>query len=93
MSSNLPAELKQGNLALLREFKDVFAWTYTEMSGLDLQLFTKLNIKEETKHVKQSLPHFILELEIQIKQEVQKLLDVGFIELIQHPTWSLISCL
>lgn len=28
-----------------------------------------------------------LELEVQIKEEIQKLLDVGFIKPIQHPTW------
>lgn len=26
-------------------------------------------------------------MEVQIKQEIQKLLDVGFIQSIQHPTW------
>lgn len=57
------------------------------MRGLDLQLVThKLNIKEGTKLVKETPWHFWPELEIQIKWESQKLLDVGFIKIIQHST-------
>lgn len=88
LSASLISELKDRILALLREFWDVFAWIYGEMPGLDSRVVThKHNIKEGTTPLKQLPRHFRPELEIKIKHEIQKLLDVGFIKPIQHPTW------
>lgn len=85
---NLTSELKDEILALPRKFRDVFAWTYVEILGLVSHILThKINIKEGTKPVKQAPRQFKLELEIQIKQEIQKLLDFDFIKPIQHPAW------
>lgn len=73
-------------LTLLQEY--VFVWTYAQMPGLNSQLVThRLDIKEGNKTVKPVPRNFRLELELQIKQEVQKILDVSFIKQIQHPTW------
>lgn len=59
------------------------------MLVLNLQLVTpELNIKKRTKLVKEAPRKFRRKLEVQIKQEIQKLLDVGFLKPIQ-PT----SCL
>lgn len=88
LSSRLTTELRDEILALVREFRDAFSWTYGEISGLDSRLVThKLNIKNGTKPVKQAPRHFRPELEIKIKQKIQKLLDVGFIKPIKLPTW------
>lgn len=58
-------------MQLLKEFKDVIAWTYAQMVGLDPQLLThKLNIKEGCKLVKQAPRNFRQELQVQIKEEV-----------------------
>ena len=38
ISSLLPSNLKEGIIAILRKFKDCFAWNYDEMSGLDRSL-------------------------------------------------------
>lgn len=85
LSASLTTELQDGVLALLREYQDVFAWTYGEMPRLDLRLVThKLNVKVGTTPVKQAPRYFRPELEIQIKQEIQKLLDFGFIKPIKH---------
>lgn len=52
--------MKKQVLQLLKEFKDVFAWTYVQMRGLDPQLVShKLNIKEGCKPVKQVLRDFV----------------------------------
>lgn len=49
ISVDLSTELQQVVLVLLREFKDVLAWTYIEMPGLNSWLIThKLKIKEES---------------------------------------------
>lgn len=52
--------MKKQVLQLLKEFKDVFAWTYVQMRGLDPQLVShKLNIKEGCNPVKQVLRDFV----------------------------------
>ena len=72
-------------ILLLKEFKDVFAWDYSEMPGLDLGLVVyTLNLNPEAKPVAQPVRIFHTEIEGQIVKEVQKLLAVGFIEPIQH---------
>lgn len=87
-SASLLVETRQAILDLSQELKDGFTWTYAEMPRLDLQLVThKLNNKEGTRVVKQISRNFKLELEVQIKQKIQKLLNIGFIKPIQHQTW------
>ena len=72
-------------ILLLKEFKDVFAWDYSEMPGLDLGLVVyTLNLNPEAKPVAQPVRIFHTEIEGQIVKEVQKLLTVGFIKPIQH---------
>lgn len=88
ISEELPTEFKEALISLLKEYRDVFAWKYDEMPGLDPRLVThKLNILPGSVPIKQSPRKFRPEDEIQIKQEIQKLLDVGFIRPTQHPTW------
>ena len=68
-------------ILLLKEFKDVFAWDYSEMPGLDLGLVVyTLNLNPEAKPVAQPVRIFHTEIEGQIVKEVQKLLAVGFIK-------------
>ena len=60
---------------LLREFKDVFTWAYDEMPGLDSSLVVhRLHITPRVKPVKQTQRIFCPEIEIQIKEEIEKLL-------------------
>ena len=73
---------------MLKEFKDVFAWDYCEMLGLDPGLVVHtLNVDPEVKPVAQPARIFHTEIEGQIIEEVQKLLAAGFIKPIQHPRW------
>ena len=75
-------------ILLLKEYKDVFAWGYSEMPGLDLGLVVHtLNVDPEAKPVAQLARIFHIEIEGQIVEEVQKLLVAGFIKPIQHPHW------
>ena len=73
-------------IQLLKEFKDVFAWDYSEMPGLDPGLVVHtLNVDPEAKLVAQLARIFHTKIEEQIVKEVQKLLAAGFIKPIQHP--------
>uniref|UniRef100_A0A2N9HVE6 RNA-directed DNA polymerase n=1 Tax=Fagus sylvatica TaxID=28930 RepID=A0A2N9HVE6_FAGSY len=83
-------ELKKGNalIDLLHEYKDVFAWDYHEMPGIDPGLVAhSLNVEPGTRPVVQPMRTFHTEVEAQITQEVKKLLAAGFIKPIQHPRW------
>ena len=88
ISKSLSKEERGKLVALLREYKDVFAWSYQEMLGLSLNLVThKLKVDPDAKPVKQWSRKFRLDVEEKMKLEVQKLLKAGFIEEIRCPSW------
>ena len=81
ISSKLPEEEKLELILLLKEFKDVFAWDYSEMPRLDPGLVVHtLNVDPRAKPVAQFARVFHIEIEKQIVKEVQKLLVAGFIK-------------
>ena len=88
ISASLSAEERTSLVKLLKEYQDVFAWQYDEMSGLDPGLVVHaLNVELGTRPVVQPMRTFHLEVEAQITKEIQKLLTVGFVKPIQHPQW------
>ena len=81
ISASLTETEKSELILLLKEFKDVFAWDYNEMSGLDPRLVAHmLNVDPEARPVAQLARIFHTEIEGQIVKEVQKLLAAGFIK-------------
>ena len=75
-------------MTLLKEYMDVFVWTYDEMPGLDPRLVVHaLNVDLWIKPVIQPARVFHTNVETQITQEVKKLPAAGFIKPIQHPKW------
>ena len=71
ISASLTEKEKSELILLLKEFKDVFAWDYSEMSGLDLRLVAHtLNVDPEAKPVAQPVKIFHIEIEGQIVREV-----------------------
>ena len=57
------------------------------MSGLDPNMVSHaFNTQFDIKPVKQQRLNLHSEMEIQIKKEVEKLIEAGFIKPIQHPT-------
>ena len=86
ISASLTKKEKLELILLLKEFKDIFAWDYNEMLGLDLRLVAHtLNVDPEAKLVAQPARIFHTKIEGQIVKEVQKLLAAGFMKPIQHP--------
>ena len=85
ISSRLLEKEKSVLILLLKEYKDVFAWNYSEMTRLDLGLVMHtLNMDLETRPVAQPARIFHTEIEGQIVNEVHKLLAAEFIKPIQH---------
>ncbi len=77
-------EVKQ----LLKEFKDVFAWTYKDLKEIPPKLaqhIIELDITILPAHqAKYKLnPNYI----IAVKQDIDKLLTIGFIQSIEEATW------
>ena len=71
ISASLIEKEKSELILLLKEFKDVFAWDYSEMPVLDLGLVTHtLNVDPEAKPMVQPAMIFHTEIEGQIVKEV-----------------------
>uniref|UniRef100_A0A2N9GSG2 RNA-directed DNA polymerase n=1 Tax=Fagus sylvatica TaxID=28930 RepID=A0A2N9GSG2_FAGSY len=81
ISKSLSAKERKCLIDLLHEYKDVFAWDYHEMPGIDPGLVAhSLNVEPGTRPVVQPMRTFHTEVEAQITQEVKKLLAAGFIK-------------
>ena len=88
ISKGFSEEERRKLIALLREYNDVFAWSYQEMLGLSLSLVThKLKLDPNARPVKQPRRKYHLDVEEKIKAEINKLLKAGFIEEIECPSW------
>ena len=88
ISALLTLEEGEGYLKLLVEYKDVFAWTYKEMLGLNPNIaLHHLTVKKGVCPVKQAQRRFRPELIPQIEIEVNKLIEAGFIREVQYPEW------
>ena len=83
-----PEEEEEGYLKLLVEYKDVFAWTYKEMLGLNPSTaLHHLVVKKGVHLVKQAQRRFQPELIPQIETEVNKLIEASFICEVQYLEW------
>ncbi len=73
---------------LLKEFKDVFAWTYKDLKGIPLELaqhIIELDIIIPLTH--QAKYRLNLNYATIVKQDIDKLLVAGFIQYIEEATW------
>ncbi|KAL0416096.1 UNVERIFIED_CONTAM: Transposon Tf2-12 polyprotein [Sesamum latifolium] len=87
-SASLTQEEEEAYIMLLHEFKDVFAWSYKKMPGLDPKVAVHhLSVKKGVRPVKQGQRRFRPELIPLIETEVNKLIEVGFIREVKYPMW------
>ncbi|CAL2227975.1 unnamed protein product [Prunus armeniaca] len=76
----LNPELAAEIIGLLHEYKDCFAWDYHEMLGLPRSLVEhELNIREGFRPFQQSSRRFSTEVQLKVKEEIERLLKAGFI--------------
>ncbi|XP_060180738.1 uncharacterized protein LOC132610466 [Lycium barbarum] len=88
VSASLNVDEENKYVELLMEFKDVFAWSYKEMPGLDPKVAVhRLAVKRGARPVKQAQRRFRSELVPLIETEVNKLIEAGFIREVKYPTW------
>ncbi|CAN6727421.1 unnamed protein product [Malus baccata var. baccata] len=88
ISGLLGAEDRARIICLLQEFKDCFAWHYTEMPGLDPALVEhRMPIKEGYKPIKQAPRRMSKEIEEKVKEEIERLVKAGFIRPAKYVEW------
>ena len=88
IGEGLTDELRERMTTLLGEYLDVFAWSYEDMPGLDPSIVVhQLPTREDVKPKKQKLRRFRPDLLLKIKEEIKKLLEVGFIEVSNYLDW------
>jgi hypothetical protein len=74
---------------LLEGFMDCFAWEYTEMPGLSRELVEhRMPIKKGFWPYKQLARNFSQEITSKIKEEVDRLLRAGFLQLCRYVEWA-----
>ena len=73
---------------LFREFRDVFAWSYDEMPGIDSSIVEhEIKMYPDVKPVRQRLRQVHPKKAAAIKAEVEKLLHAGFIYPVPLTDW------
>jgi hypothetical protein len=75
-------------IELLKEFKDIFAWTYKDLKGIppkiahhQIELDTSMPLVHQTMY--QLNPNYVAI----VKQDINKLPVIGFIKLVEDITW------
>ena len=79
---------KQRLMTLLKQYKDVFDWSFEDMKGLDLAFCQcQINLHKDTKPIQQCTYRLNPNYAIKVKEEIDKLLKVGFIRPVKKSTW------
>ena len=73
---------------LFKDFRDVFAWSYEEMPGIDPSIVQhEIKTYENAKPIRQRLRSVNPRKAAAIKAEVEKLLKAGFVYLVPLTDW------
>nr|XP_027093621.1 uncharacterized protein LOC113714021 [Coffea arabica] len=88
VGAGLPSPLKEEMISLIKDHRDIFAWSADEVVGVPPELMThQLNVNPQARPVRQKRRHFGPERSKAISDEVDKLLPAKMIHEVQYPTW------
>jgi hypothetical protein len=88
ISKKLSPCLRELMIALLKEYADCFAWDYTEMPGLDKSIVERrLPLKKGFQPFQQRARQMKAKVLEEVKKEVEKMLEVGFIRPCRYAEW------
>jgi hypothetical protein len=88
LSRSLTGEQRTRYTKLLREFADVFAWTYEDLKTYDTSVIEhKIPLKEDARPFKQKLRQINPTLLPVMEREVKKLLDAQIIVPLRYSSW------
>ena len=86
IGTSLKKKTMQDLVQFLRKNIDVFAWSHEDMLGIDPSVIThRLNVHPSSKPIRQKKRVFAPERDNAIKEEVQKLTIVQFIQEVYYP--------
>ncbi|KAG5226363.1 RNA-directed DNA polymerase (Reverse transcriptase), Ribonuclease [Salix suchowensis] len=79
---------KEDLITLLRDYVDVFAWSYEDIPGLDTNIIVhRVPLEEGCRPIKQKLRRTHPEILIKVKAEIEKQWNAGFLEVVKYPQW------
>jgi len=82
-----PSEKKEYT-EFLREYEDIFTWSYDDMTGLSTSIVAhKLPTDPTCPPVKQKLRKFKPDMSLKIKEEVTKQVKAKVLRVVEYPTW------
>ena len=85
---DLSTDERDNLVQLLRSYLDVCAWSYEDMSDLDPSIIQhRLPLLPHARLVKQKLRRLHPRWSLQVKEEIQKQLSVGFLSMVEYPKW------
>ena len=88
IGSSLSLDEQNAFIILLKEYVDVFAWSYADMPGVDRNIAEhRIPLYPDSKPKQQKLRRMKPEVSLKVKEEIQKQLDANFIKPIKHPEW------
>jgi hypothetical protein len=80
IAKELDEDFKEQLTNVLRTYKDVFAWSYEDMKGLNPEFYHhKINLAKAAIPVQQRRYRLNPNYVAKVKEEIDKLLRVGFI--------------
>ena len=88
ISSLLTLEETQNMQIALRQNHDVFVWAHSDMKGIDPSITShRLNVLPTARPIRQRVRRFYSDKQKIIRNEIDKLLEVGFIREVDYPDW------
>nr|XP_025617260.2 uncharacterized protein LOC112709590 [Arachis hypogaea] len=88
INKNLPHELKEPLIEMIRANKDLFAWTPADMPGIDPQIISHhLAVRTEARPVAQRRRKMSAERAEEVARQTAGLLEAGFIREVDYSTW------
>ena len=88
IGARLTERVKRDVTNLLKEYKEIFAWSHEDMPGIERSVIShNLAVNEKCKPVVQKMRSFNPERSAAIKEEVSKLLAAGSIREVKYSKW------
>ena len=85
---NFPKGMKPELIVLLKEFREISAWSCQDMPGLDTKIIVhRIPVKPKCPPMRQVLRRMKSEIILKFKEEVEKQLKAGFLTMIAYSDW------
>ncbi|XP_052117555.1 uncharacterized protein LOC127747557 [Arachis duranensis] len=88
INKNLPCELKEPLVEMIRANRDLFAWTPADMPGIDPKIMSHhLAVRSEARPIAQRRRKMSTERAEKVARQTASLLEAGFIREVDYSTW------